>query len=547
MSLLKSVTEQKLNELAPNGLAKADGSDAGKTDIEQKIPVADVKFSLMRNTINADGKVTGGAVNDYLERAVDLNNEVDSVVYGLETDDGEVVKVYVNAQEAEAFEAEMKKMLGMEDDIEEVVNDLAARFDIIDVVWPKGSEQSGGPGNPEEGDEELDLGDDSGGNGEEEPSGEGEEDEDEMEVIASADDEPAVDDDESEAEPAEGEPATDVEPDAEADGETDDKKDPKKKAKGDKHAKLSDVGKKLKGVQEDQLQANSADTNGVTMTIGNKFLQRVLSEARGSQEDADGFRDEFDIPGLSPSSPAVANLPFPLAKAVVQIYQLFGLSADTLEMRPKAVRDGALEFANTLRTNLTMKKAAIRLHDALAEAMGYTRKDKAVTEKAAMPSMSQDEITLMGSKTMAQMEEMLLKMGLPSMVIKRAMRNDREAMMKAALLLQKGIVKTRFTALAQELGVNLADVKAGDKAVAEGVVAEAIDPMGADMYADAVMALVAALGVPDAAFARNARAILAKEFRDARKSANLNALTGRVKTFTAQFQKMKSQVSRGEE
>lgn len=131
-------------------LKKSDSSDAGKNDVVDKARQNDVSFSLMRNTINSDGEVTGSDVANYLERAAELNDEVDTVPFGLETDDGDIVKVYVNAEEADKFEEAMKKMLGIEDDIEEAINNLAQEFDIVDVVWPKDKDGS-------EGEEELEV------------------------------------------------------------------------------------------------------------------------------------------------------------------------------------------------------------------------------------------------------------------------------------------------------------------------------------------------------------------------------------------------------
>ncbi len=140
MSLLKEFAGVPVTQ-APD-LKKSDSSDAGKNDVVDKARKNDVSFSLMRNTINADGEVTGSDVADYLERAAELNDEVDTVPFGLETDDGDIVKVYVNAEQADKFEEAMKKLLGIEDDIEEAINQLAQEFDIVDVVWPKDKEES---------------------------------------------------------------------------------------------------------------------------------------------------------------------------------------------------------------------------------------------------------------------------------------------------------------------------------------------------------------------------------------------------------------------
>lgn len=135
MNLLQSIVEAV-------DLKSSDRSDAGSSDVVDK-GARDISFSLMRNTINSDGEINGSDVADYLERAKELNDEVESVPFGLETDDGQIVKVWVNAEQADAFEAEMKKLLGVEDDIETAINNLALKFDIVDVVWPDDEDEDG--------------------------------------------------------------------------------------------------------------------------------------------------------------------------------------------------------------------------------------------------------------------------------------------------------------------------------------------------------------------------------------------------------------------
>jgi hypothetical protein len=70
-----------------------------------------------------------------LDRSVKFD-EVDTVTFGLETDDGKIVKVYVNAEQAETFEKALAVKLGEVDDIEEVLNELSKEFEIVDVEWP---------------------------------------------------------------------------------------------------------------------------------------------------------------------------------------------------------------------------------------------------------------------------------------------------------------------------------------------------------------------------------------------------------------------------
>ena len=140
MSLLKEFAKGDLQQ----SLKNSDGSDAGRTDTASP---TDVRFSLMRNMIN-HGNVTGSSVSNYLERAHELNDEVDSVGFAIETDNGDLIKVYVNAQHASEFETECASLLGVDDDVEVAINQLAQKYDIVDVVWPQ---------DPAEGDGEISV------------------------------------------------------------------------------------------------------------------------------------------------------------------------------------------------------------------------------------------------------------------------------------------------------------------------------------------------------------------------------------------------------
>ena len=74
-------------------------------------------------------------VIDKLDRSVKFD-EIDTVTFGLETDDNKIVKVYVNAEESEEFEKALATKLGEVDDIEQVLQELSKDFEIVDVEWP---------------------------------------------------------------------------------------------------------------------------------------------------------------------------------------------------------------------------------------------------------------------------------------------------------------------------------------------------------------------------------------------------------------------------
>jgi len=73
-------------------------------------------------------------------------DEQDTVPFGLEDEDGNIIKVYVKAEEADEFESALAAMLAGEDEdeddensgmeIAEVLFQLKDRFQIVDVEWP---------------------------------------------------------------------------------------------------------------------------------------------------------------------------------------------------------------------------------------------------------------------------------------------------------------------------------------------------------------------------------------------------------------------------
>jgi hypothetical protein len=140
---------------AAQALRQADGSDAGSTDLAQK-GGQEVTFSAMRNAINTDGGVTGADVIDYLERAAELNNEVDTVGFVVKDAAGENVEIYVNAKDADQFATEMADLLGRDNDVEAALNDVAQRVDIVDVVWPDADDPRNDP-DPQPDDLDLDA------------------------------------------------------------------------------------------------------------------------------------------------------------------------------------------------------------------------------------------------------------------------------------------------------------------------------------------------------------------------------------------------------
>jgi len=132
-----SVTESLLK------LVEFDVMNQNATDVDDKVSAQnDVEFKQLRNNVSVGDSVTDTDINRYLDKAHKLNDEVDTVTFGLEMDDGSIAKVYVNATQADGFEAALAQKLGETDDAEEAINDLATTFDIVDVEWPESYQQN---------------------------------------------------------------------------------------------------------------------------------------------------------------------------------------------------------------------------------------------------------------------------------------------------------------------------------------------------------------------------------------------------------------------
>jgi hypothetical protein len=459
-----------LEFVSQTDLSRSDGSDAGKGDVSKKAGgiQTDVKFSLMRNTINADGKISGSDVANYLEKAKDLNDEVDSVLYGLETDDGKIVKVYVNATQADAFEAEMKKLLGMEDDIEEAINELAGRFDIVDVIWPKGEGPNAAADaedpNAVNMDDQADVGDPA-------HDAEPDEDDDEMDVIGTADDD-GVDRtngtaDEVSQEPAAGEEGEEGEGEAAPEGGEEETPPEEEEDKGkDKHSKLKNVGKKMKA-------AEGYNPQGDNMSIGNKFLQRVLSEGHLEEagkapakpaEDRDGVIDGFNIPLDGQQRMLVSKLKFKLEKQVIVLFSLLGIPG--LKLNTEGITTGVQEAAEMLRQQLSVRRAFMDFLKVYATATGHA------IEKDAPKEVTPDELAMKeglneaklkaGNYLQKQLETILVKLGLPEdLVSTTGPQQVKTALYRASKVIEDNSdLKLKMRMLAVRMGLKPSDAMA---------------------------------------------------------------------------------------
>ena len=90
-------------------------------------------FSVTPATLNVDSQV-----HAKLNQAAE-EDDIDAQCFGLEMEDGKVVKVYVLQSDADAFEEALSDRLGQDDDIKTALEELGKQFEIVNVVWPEGA------------------------------------------------------------------------------------------------------------------------------------------------------------------------------------------------------------------------------------------------------------------------------------------------------------------------------------------------------------------------------------------------------------------------
>lgn len=459
-------------------LKKSDSSDAGRTDVSGKTRPDDIGFSLMRNTINSDGEITGSDVADYLERAGELNDEVDTVPFGLETDDGDIVKVYVNVEQADKFEEAMKKLLGLEDDIEEAINKLALEFDIVDVVWPVDKN--------EDEDEAIDL--DAAG---EFDGLDSSADDEPMDVVAEYD--PL---EENLSEVKEGsvnrDPKEPSQDEAAAYGKLMDiimnlaamgsagvtaatGYDPKEltklemikkfvNSKYPKECALSKVWMKRVGdeIENDDILpfwlqehlsesaelTNKSTNEGDDMSIGSQFLAR-LTEAKGEKK---GF--EFDR-GTEAMKRAMRKIggDNDFADKIAEVMAMCGISG--MYSNKPEVRESVLDAAQVLRTKPARVRSFLALHSVLSKFHGVT--------PPVVAEGKEDDLE--GNAFQQLVEEVLVSLGVPE----EMMGGDAKAGVKAgirrtvAALKSDDLVRAAFVAYARYAGIRVGDKVVGVK------------------------------------------------------------------------------------
>lgn len=447
-----------------------------------------LKFSLMKN-LTDKGPVSMSQVSSYLDAAHKKYDEEESVCFGLEQDDGSIVKVYVAKDQGDAFEAALSTLLGKEDDVERVIDMLATDFDIVTVEWPD-EDQEGGEGSEEQSDKLNDLEltkpnevtldinpadvkkdkkpeeDKEGEKKPEDKDGEG------LNDLELGDDEKKEGDKEDSLDDLElgdeGEEKKDDE--GLSDLELGDEEDEEEPEEGEEKPKKKKAKKAEKKDKQPDLKKES-----LHMTIGNNFLQRYLGEAAPKKDDEKSLRDkEKDEKNQEDLEELFSN---PLQRTIVDTILLLGLPAELIRFKRIMFRSNVREVARTLNMNtqarIWLKKLAKELpnivdvnlvsqhHDLKKDLVG-----EGVEDTLAEASTVRDQLT---NSLQELIFDVLVALGVPEIVLSRQKQRLRPAFRATALILsRKSKARTFLKMLAKSLGID-ADLKNDPE---EGQVAE---------------------------------------------------------------------------
>lgn len=464
---------------------------------------------------------------DLLAQAQEKAEEVDTIAFGLELNDGEIVKVYVNVDDAEAFEKAMSELLGKEDDVEAAINDLSGEFDIVSVEWPEdrdenfvssedeapiGNEEV--PENPEK-ENKVKLAfnlNEPGEEGEDKKSGEEEENGKEGEKPGSEEEEDGLGslggfgDTEEESKGTEEESGSEEEA-------TDSEKKPKAKKKKPA-AKKKKEEPSTKGLLGDSLESDRL------WPFAN-FLE-YLSEKEDSDKKDD--KEEAKIEDMFKTI---------LQRKIIKLILLLGVPASRLAPFKTALRHGVREAAIALSNNTKGRLFANRVIGELEAIVDEHLTKQQEKELASKEEDVQEAInnSLSANTIFDHLLELLVSLGVPHDVLHTRKTALRQALRPSiAHILKHSKLRNNLGNLGKALGHAHHHHSSKEK---EQPVIESLDSLdeelnlGSDQYVQMVAKIALALGIPEENL-NYRKSGLVSSLRDKKQSINLSAVRTRL-------------------
>lgn len=461
---------------------------ANKTpDVEPAKNVINTDF-LKKFVGDSNKELTHRDAVGIIQQAEDDAEAEETVAFGLELDDGGIVKVYIKPDQADDFEKTMSDYLGQEDDVEKAINDLAEKFDIVSVEWPankqpspEGTEEVPSEENPEEDDQEeinpiapedgekIKLGFSLVDKPNEEKP---EEDDQETDTKDKEDtsDEDALGDEEPETKEA---PEDDAEKDTEEDDgseEEDDTEDDSNDSDLEDDSKDKKKKKKKKEPKVEEGYNPGANIRSRFITEENKDSIKIEHIFKSAFQ-----RNIFKL---------ILLLDFPVERLLLN-----------KNITKNSIRNKALDLSSNNRAKMLIKYL-IRELNTISDNALEKEKEKAFTSKHTAKDLQEakDLEEVLTNKTQLLILAVIKALGVPEYVLTTRTNLLKQHLRRIAKIVSRhNRIKNYLTRLADVLGVL---PKEDAKELKKEKLEEAVN-LGADQYLRLVAEVLFNLGIPD--------------------------------------------------
>lgn len=519
------------NDILKELLAEAEssGSTPFKAPADQNTSSAQPKdhFTLPKGiTFDASKKLSQREASNLVQQAQDKAEEVDTIAFGLELNDGEIVKVYVATEDAEAFEKAMSELLGKEDDIETAINDLAGEYDIVSVEWP--NDDMTGDGTPSEvGDAADDMASGEEGDGNVDDLA----DKKEKKTKLGFDLNKSKEEDEADADKADSEEA----------GEEDKKPSDEDEAGFDDLGFGGSEGDKEKGDEEEGDSAVDDDeeeedeeglvppTDGDKKAPAKKKKKKPAAPKAEKKELKDSIEDERLWPFSSflnylseekPSQPLRGDgrkettkedeaeekiediFKTAMQRKIIRLIILIGMPATRLaqgkSLLRHGVREAALGLINNPKGRLFLNRTIKEFEDILGTGEVEKSEKALAKHKENVKEGVEHHVGQGTNKMFDHILELLESLGVPHDLL-----HTRKSMIRQALkptiarLIKHGKLRNYVANLGKALGHEHHTADEEEPTTDEEVLVKEAADLGDDAYVQLVAALAGGLGIPD--------------------------------------------------
>lgn len=482
--------------------------------------------------------LTDKSALDLIGQAHDKAEEIETIAFGLEDDNGEIIKVYVNAEEAEAFEKALGDMLGSEDDIEEVIQKLSDDYDIVSVEWPE-ERMNHGAAEPAQG--ELDNHqDDDVAAGEEEGGEEFAGQEYALDFDLTNKEKKASDDDKEE-EPTDGKDKKDTEEEKPADTEEpaeDEDEDEDGKDKKDDEEKDDDDEE-----EKDDDEFDFGDLGGNDDEKPKKKKAKAKKDDKKEVKENFLFSDFLGKPLLVEKEEIFSKKELKLEdifktvqqQKIMKLLFLMDFPVDRLLSKKslvrKSIRNKASEISSNSKAKLLINRLIKDLSTLLTHDDVYEKQHKLVShfEHSDLKEASKDLEDKLTNKMQKVLIELYRELGVPDILLSTKIAQLKTDTRKTAKIFSThSKIKMNFLKLSKVLGIHHDEEELKEAQEAPNAdKAPNAENYSSDQFVNLVIYVAEKLGVPMDNLDYKKPAVIAA-VRETKRNRNFNAIKIRL-------------------